>query len=86
MKDEEIFRMLLNEKTFESKMKLAEVVGYDRLKDILIEIKFSGTKVPHFFLDILGTLAVNEEKRLAEILENSTPEQVEVLVKALGPE
>ena len=85
MRDTEIVKMILDENSFESKMKLAELVGYDRLKTMVTEMRFSGMKIPHVMDDILGTLLYgNEEKRLAKLLEESTPEQVEVLVRAFG--
>ena len=84
MRDTEIVKMILEENSFESKMKLAELVGYDRLKAMVTEMRFSGINIPHVMDDILGTLLGNEEKRLAKLLEESTPEQVEVLVRAFG--
>ncbi len=84
MRDSEIVKMILEEKTFESKMKLAELVGYDGLKTVVTEMRFSGIKIPHVMDDVLGTLLANEDKKLAKLLEESTPEQVEILVKAFG--
>lgn len=84
MRDTEIIKMILEEKTFEAKMKLAELVGYDRLNIMVKELRFSGIKIPHVMDDVIGTLLGNEEKKLAKLLEESTPEQVEVLVKAFG--
>ena len=84
MRDTEIIKMILAEKTFESKMKLAELIGYDRLNIIVTKLRFSEIKIPHVMDDIIGTLLGNEEKKLAKLLEESTPEQVEVLVKAFG--
>ena len=86
MKNKNIFNMILEEKTFENKMELAKLIGYEKLSMIISKEESLGTKIPHEMRDILGTLLVNEEKELAQILEKSTPEQVKVLVQAFGPE
>ena len=86
MKNKNILNMILEEKTFENKMELAKLIGYEKLSMIISKEESLGTKIPHEMRDILGTLLVNEEKELAQILEKSTPEQVKVLVQAFGPE
>ena len=84
MGNSEIIKMILEESDFDSKIKLAELVGYEKLEQIVTRMRASGEKIPHVMDDVMGALRGNEEMKLAKLLEESTPEQVEVLVKAFG--
>ena len=77
---------ILDEKSFESKMKLARAVGYEKLTKIVEAKEATGVKVPHVIKDVLGSMRTERDAELTQVLEDATPEQMKVLVRVLGYE
>ena len=84
MRDSKIIQMIIEEDSFESQMKLAEVVGYERLSNMVKEMEAAGIRLPHVIADIIGTLRAREDQKLVNLLEGASKEQVAILVQAYG--
>lgn len=85
MKTNEIIKAILEESDFATQMKMAELVGTERLAGIVEGMRAAGVTIPHVMDDIVGTMRARETVNLAKILEKSDSKQVQVLVQVSNP-